>query len=196
MLSNAQILAGKLIGRGLEPPTRDLYDVAVAAETDPEALEIAVNCIPRATWEQVIAHWHETFPFHAEQAGRTLRSVPRKWVHLAVNPARAAMIRGDAARYADVRIRVREQTVEIRTRCADQSPRTRVIDGRNRERIGARLDACGINAYLDASPFTNAETTLDKIDKALGNPHTVVYEARAHQTRGRDSTTGPRDERE
>ena len=41
VLSDAQVLAGKYWGRGDRPPTRDLYDYAVASEVNPKALEPA-----------------------------------------------------------------------------------------------------------------------------------------------------------
>ena len=42
-LSTAQVLAGKLIGRGHAAPVRDLYDVAVAARRMPRALARALD---------------------------------------------------------------------------------------------------------------------------------------------------------
>ena len=42
-LSTAQVLAGKLIGRGPAAPVRDLYDVAVAARRMPQALARALE---------------------------------------------------------------------------------------------------------------------------------------------------------
>ncbi len=44
ILSNSQILAGKLLGRGTQSPTRDLFDIATALRMDRESLETAVNC--------------------------------------------------------------------------------------------------------------------------------------------------------
>lgn len=43
ILSNAQILSGKLKNRALNPPVRDLFDIAVADEADPESLRIAAD---------------------------------------------------------------------------------------------------------------------------------------------------------
>lgn len=41
--SNGQILSGKLVGRGNMNVARDVFDIAVAARKDPEALQAAVN---------------------------------------------------------------------------------------------------------------------------------------------------------
>ena len=46
-LGNTQILAGKLGGRGLRSPARDIFDIAVAGLKDPDALEEAVNLLGR-----------------------------------------------------------------------------------------------------------------------------------------------------
>lgn len=43
VLPSAEILYGKLRDRGIVMPTRDLLDLAVASEIEPEALEIAAN---------------------------------------------------------------------------------------------------------------------------------------------------------
>ena len=72
----SQILSGKLAGRGLESPTRDLYDVAVAAELDPCALEAAVNTVADATWQETTTGWQETATMHAALASDALRGVP------------------------------------------------------------------------------------------------------------------------
>ncbi len=43
VLSSAQIIGGKLFNRGLAPPVRDLYDMAVSAIEDPASIEVPVN---------------------------------------------------------------------------------------------------------------------------------------------------------
>ena len=57
VLSSAQILAGKLTGRCLLSPTKDVYDIAVARRMDRKALEIAVNCLSRKAIELITERW-------------------------------------------------------------------------------------------------------------------------------------------
>ena len=52
VLSNAQILHGKL-ERASRSPVRDVFDVIVAGERDPDALAIAVNCRNRMDAEAI-----------------------------------------------------------------------------------------------------------------------------------------------
>ena len=46
VLSTAQIMSGKLWGRGMHGPARDLVDIAACGKVDPAALEVAVNGLP------------------------------------------------------------------------------------------------------------------------------------------------------
>ena len=75
VLANAQILRGKLERAELHL-VRDAYDIEKAATKDPEALQIAMNAMPRTTGEHVahVWHWngrcwprraHSRFPGHA-----------------------------------------------------------------------------------------------------------------------------------
>ena len=70
VLSTAQILAGKLTGRGLLSPTKDLYDIAVARRMERKAVEVAVNCLPRKTIEEITERWEGLTRYH-QSKGRT-----------------------------------------------------------------------------------------------------------------------------
>ena len=54
VLSNAQIMTGKLKGRGMSSPGRDVFDIAVCRRADPEALEIAVNAVDDVTLDGIL----------------------------------------------------------------------------------------------------------------------------------------------
>ena len=56
-LRNTQILAGKLGGRGLRSPARDIFDIAVAGLKDPDALEEAVNLLGRDSIREITTKW-------------------------------------------------------------------------------------------------------------------------------------------
>ena len=139
VLSNAQILTGKVIGRGFESPTRDVYDLAVAAETDPVALEIAINCIPEGTWQETLVRWREAAPTHARAAKEQLRKVPPEWEHVAEDPASAAIERGKSRRYTRLTIEWKNGQLEITTECADGRERLRRFDTDTTEGIADEL---------------------------------------------------------
>ena len=175
VLSNAQILTGKLAGRGLESPTRDLFDVAVAADLDREALEVAVNCIPEDTWRETVARWRETAPYHADQADLALKDVSERWNRIAADPAAAAAARGTDARYERVIIQWRDDVLEVVTKCPGRDPRTRRIDATDGGTATAELKRHGIEAYLDHAE-RKPEKILERIEKARdGHGHRVIH---------------------
>ncbi len=57
-LSTTQILAAKLLHRGLKAPARDLYDLVVAADRDPKGLAQAVNMLSPDTQADMTLMWH------------------------------------------------------------------------------------------------------------------------------------------
>ena len=57
-LSTTQILAGKLLHRGLKAPARDLYDLVIAADRDPKGLAHAVNMLSPDTQADMTLMWH------------------------------------------------------------------------------------------------------------------------------------------
>ena len=167
VLSNAQILTGKLAGRGLESPTRDLFDVGVALDLDPEALEVAVNCIPEDTWRETIARWRETAPYHAEQADLVLKDVADPWIDIAADPATAAAERAVRARYQRIVIEWRDDVLEVVTTCPGRNPRTRRIDPKDEDTVVEDLQRHGIAAYLDHATG-RPQDVFDRIEKARG----------------------------
>ncbi len=56
VLPNACILAGKMAGRGLGMPARDVFDICVAADLDPASLRCAVNQMPAQMRSEVAAY--------------------------------------------------------------------------------------------------------------------------------------------
>ena len=176
VLSNAQILAGKVIGRGFESPTRDLYDVAVAAETDPEGLEIAINCIPEATWQETLARWREAAPMHSAQGAEQLTGVPTRWRAVAEDPASAAVERTKGRRYARVMIEWNNSQLMVTTECIDATRRLRQIDTSKTKAIADGLERYGINQYLDSRAMGGARGTLQRIVEAKKKGAALIYE--------------------
>ena len=193
VLSNAQILTGKIKGKGLDSPTRDLYDIAVAVELDPRALEAAVNSIPDGTWGETVTRWKETAASHAMLAAKSLAGVPQRWRAIADDPASAAAERSATARYTEVRIRVENDEVEVSTRCTGRDELIERIDGSTRASAGKQLDRRGITAYLDTLPGTTASEILDEIDAKRGRGATTIYDSRQRPgARTRTSSRGAR----
>ena len=178
VLSNAQILTGKIRGRGLDSPTRDLFDAAVAAELDPRSLEAAVNTIPDSTWGETVTRWKETAASHAMLATKSLEGVPQRWRTIAEDPAGAAIQRTARARYTEVCIRVEKDEVEVSTKCTGRAELIERFDGSTRARVSNELDRRGIRAYLDGLPRTSADEILDQIDAERGKEVATVYDSR------------------
>ena len=193
VLSNAQILAGKLLGRGLESPTRDLFDIAVAAETDSTALEIAINCLGEGTWRETTVRWEETAPHHAAAARTVLRNIPARWESVADDPAGAAIERAARARYDKVTIRWSDGRLEVETKCPEQQPRVRILRAKNRRSIANDLERYGINAYLDVATWTRSSRILDEIESADDRRLAIVHETPGGPNPG--PTTDSRDEK-
>lgn len=73
VLSTTQILTGKLEGRGLKCPARDLYDFVSAERRDPAALERAVNAIDPDALNDVLVMWAVREEKIVHEAEATLR---------------------------------------------------------------------------------------------------------------------------
>lgn len=184
VLSNTQILCGKLMGRGLGSPTRDLFDIAIAAQTDPVSLEAAVNCIPEDTWRETIARWHESREYHADEAEHVLKNVGEQWTHVASDPAMFALERSSEARYETVIIRWRNNVLEATTKCPGKEPRSRSIDATSREATINDLERHGLNGYLEHATG-NAKRILDRIEKERNREgNRVIYATMAAASHG------------
>lgn len=151
ILSNAQILSGKLKNRALNPPVRDLFDIAVADEADPESLRIAVNTAPKAEYEILARKWAANSDRYEYEQRFLLEGVPEKYKDKQNN----AMLFATAAirkhRYHLLEIEVTERGIEVRTENA--LARTEHVyktakdgrDGFERTGINAALEARGEN---------------------------------------------------
>lgn len=103
-LPNACILAGKLSGRGLRMPMRDVFDVCVAAELDPEALCCAVNHVPEQTRLEIAAQLNAGAEALLEDAREEIEHHDARWSALLVNgPTHMASLLNDLA-YANTEL--------------------------------------------------------------------------------------------
>ncbi len=146
VLSTAQIMSGKLQGRGMTAPGRDLLDIAACREADPEALEIAVNGLPDVTVQAILKVYQELETAYAtETAG--LEGVPEGLRPVLENPTGYAGNAIQDARYERVDIRTRGGVAEIETATREGS---RVRTYESAEQLQAGMERDGINAFLAA----------------------------------------------
>ena len=90
LLSNTQILAGKLWDRGLHAPVRDLYDYAVAAVEDPGALAAVTDAEPGWALQTMIDRWWNDREELRNQSFE-ITGTPPAWRAAATDPSRHAV---------------------------------------------------------------------------------------------------------
>ena len=80
VLTNVQILNGKLGYRALDPPTRDVYDIAVCGIDDPESLKIVLNGVYQSKLDATILGWKMSEGKHASSLSAIVSSgcAPRR----------------------------------------------------------------------------------------------------------------------
>ena len=135
-MSNAQILAGKLIGRGLRTPERDLFDLGAAWMCDRRALERAVNAMEPNMRREVIARIVEGKDRYQEQAPEMIMNPADRFMYLM---HKAPGICADAlSRLGPKRIVVRQvgNEIELVKVFGDESESiTKLQHGRIREQL-------------------------------------------------------------
>lgn len=146
VLSTAQIMSGKLQGRGMSAPARDLLDVAACREADPEALEIAVNGLPDETVQAILKVYQELETAYAKETA-ALEGVPDELRPVLENPTGYAGNAIQDARYERVDVRTRGSVAEIETATREGS---RVRTYESAEQLQAGMERDGINAFLAA----------------------------------------------
>ena len=179
VLSNAQILSGKIAGRGLDSPTRDLFDIAVAAEMDPRALEVAVNSVADSTWGEIINRWEEASDFHRMAADEVLTDVPPQWQHIADDPAKAAIEAGSKARYTELTIRWRDDEPIVRTKNTLQGEQEHKLGYATRPEIETALEESGVRGYLDNRTRTPATSIIERIEATKETRTGIIHAALA-----------------
>ena len=89
--STAQILHGKLSGRGHLAQARDLFDVAVARHVEPDALRSCLPFIAQADVESLIERWRSKQADVTIDAVQTLSGIADEWAHVARDPVKHAV---------------------------------------------------------------------------------------------------------
>ena len=160
VLAPAQILRGKL-DRTDQGVKRDAFDFAVARETDPRSLEIAVNTLsPKET--RVVRHNLEISDNKTPEPSKTrLRGVHVKYAKYAQAPGQAASRAVEASRYLEVEISVDGDRLRITTRTRAGDPR---IEEYSAKKAARALQSSGISAYLRA----NSRTLARRLERTIG----------------------------
>ena len=170
VLSNAQILNGKLRHRALDSPTRDVYDVAICGIEDPESLEIVLNGVYESKLDATILGWKMSEGKHAENAAEQVLDVPARLEPVGRNPAQYAIRAAENALYSRVVIACDRGGAHVRTTCA-AADRTRTYVGIRELERG--FEVTGINHFLRAQG-ENAEQIRVGTGAALESRRTTT----------------------
>ena len=181
VLSSAQILAGKLIHRGLHAPVRDLYDVGVALQADPHATAIAVNTVPDADLANARLRWHARRHTYRKEAERLIKDVPERYRAIQEDPTRHAEAAVEATRYRAITIRVTQRGIVVWT-VSDRVEAQRVYETINEAR--RRFEKDGINAALAARGY-NPGRVRNRASNALDARRTeAILQVGEHDSPG------------
>ena len=148
VLASSQILTGKFGNRSLNPPVRDLYDLAVAATAAPRALATAVNALAGDDVRWRLLSWEMEREKFAEEASLELHGVPPRYEAIRADPAAHARRAVTAAVYRRVWLRARGGAAVVETETG-LGRETRIYD--RPDDLEERFEADGINAVLAAA---------------------------------------------
>ena len=161
VLSNAQIMTGKLKGRGMTSPGRDLFDIAVCRIADPEALAIAVNAVDDMTLDGILTVYQVTEEQYKTEASE-LEGIPEGLTSIQENPVGYASNAILESRYERVAVRTVDGRAEVHTRTAAQGNRTRTYE--SADEIVEGMERDGINAFLEAQYRDATAVMNDTVD--------------------------------
>ena len=171
VLSTAQIMSGKLWGRGMHSPARDLIDIAACGKAEPKALEIAVNGLPEKSLDAILTIYKETEQQYRKDAGE-LEGVATELAPVVANPTAYANNAILAAKYTRLEIRTHEGQAEIDT-TTDEGTRMRSYD--SAEVLQAGMERDGLNAFLEAQERDSAAVLNATIDALwMNRTETVI----------------------
>ena len=125
-LRNTQILTGKLGGRGLRSPVRDIFDIAVAGRKDPDALEEAVNLLGRDSIREIATKWETGTANYRTDAAENLEITDSSLKDLLHDAPAMAVAALNASVYQGTRITV--VGTKPRLELKSERARTRVVE--------------------------------------------------------------------
>ncbi|MCZ0943457.1 MAG: nucleotidyl transferase AbiEii/AbiGii toxin family protein [Gammaproteobacteria bacterium] len=113
ILPNVCILAGKIAGRGMRMPSRDVFDICVARERDPLALMGAINHVSAPMRAEIIARLIEGERRYLANAPEEVPVPAQQWRRLLSDaPREAAKILTDCA-YVKVGLAYADQSASV-----------------------------------------------------------------------------------
>ena len=84
----ATILYGKISGRGLYPPVRDVFDVGVAKKMAADALVETAEALGKKKTAAVVEQWRRQRARLAKLAAEDIQGVKPKWKHIQTDPGK------------------------------------------------------------------------------------------------------------
>lgn len=196
VLSAAQILTAKLVGRGLRPPVRDLYDVAVADIADRAALTIAVNAMPDRMFTTTASSWLARSDLYQKDAAEQILGVPDDYEPVRSQLARRAADAARAVRYTDISITVSTNCVVVAaTNPNGRQQRTydtidEIRNGFERDGINAALKARGWNPNRVRQDINNALSVKARRTVLDIESESPPDQGSRHESRGPDPRRG------
>ena len=164
-LASSQILTGKFSNRSLNPPVRDLYDLAVAGTTAPRALAVAVNALAGHDIRWRLVSWEMEREKFAEDGALELHGVPLRYEAIRSDPADHARRAVMNAVYRQVRLFVHDGAAVVETKTGlGRETRTCARP----DHLAERFEADGINAVL-AAAGTDPERIRREMAAAMRN---------------------------
>ena len=148
VLASSQILTGKFSNCSLNPPVRDLYDLAVAGTIAPRALAIAVNALAGDDIRWRLVSWEMERGKFAEDGPIELHGVPPRYEAMRADPACHARHAVMAAVYRHVRLLARDGAAVVETE-SGLGREARIYD--RPDDLAERFEGDGINAVLAAA---------------------------------------------
>lgn len=182
VMSNAQIIAGKMSRAGRNP-VRDLFDIAVAGEIDGRSLETAVNGWSEATRKTVSDLWSESSEAYRRDAERDLKGVPEKWEWIKADPAGTAIAAVAGCMYRKVELDVSKDAATWRTACGNGRMRETSCKLTERPELDRWLHETGIARYVDGTGDPKVHRASREALKRAGDEVPPRSSAR-HRERG------------
>lgn len=127
--SNAQILAGKLFGRGSALPERDVFDLAVAAEVDPFALRVAANYLDPDSRREVVHRIRAQADLYRKNAPHMIMAPAPEWRSLIADAPERAATAVEGAAYAHVSLEYDNQGIHLVLGATRTTPEQRIRFG-------------------------------------------------------------------
>ena len=155
VLTSTQIINAKLHNRSLDPPVRDVYDIAVCGIEDPGGLERSANGVYAATMDATILVWKMHQAEHADRAREELHEVPERLEPVRRDPALYAIHAAEQALYRRVTITCDRGTVLVRT-TSGWGKRETAFETEGEVADG--LEASGMNLFLRAHGYSGTRT--------------------------------------